>query len=89
VLTNEIDQFTDDPDQTTAVMGKVVKVSLPMAVWFGLDGPKARGLVNPDGSLRPTGEAFKPFIETNFRGDDCRSAGSKHCVPVRRKQPET
>lgn len=67
VLTNEVGQYTDDPNQTTAVMGKIVELGLPLAVWFGLDGPKARGLVNLDGSLRPTGEAFKAFIE-QFEG---------------------
>ena len=66
VITNEIGQQTDDPDQTTAVMSKIVDLGLPIAVWFGLDGPKARGLVNSDGSLRPTGEAFKRFIEDKF-----------------------
>ncbi|MGC8916906.1 MAG: hypothetical protein ACP5NF_08010 [Thermoanaerobaculum sp.] len=62
VLTNEIGQTNDDPNQTTAVMGKVVRLGLPMAVWFSVDAPKARALVNPDGTLRPTGEAFKRFI---------------------------
>ena len=66
VITNEIGQFTDDPKQTTAVMGKIVELGLPIAVWFGLDGPRARGLVNLDGTLRPTGEAFKRFIEERF-----------------------
>ncbi len=67
IITNEIGQFTDDPNQTTAVMAKIVELGLPIAVWFGLDGPQARGLVNLDGSLRPTGEAFKRFIERNFK----------------------
>ncbi len=67
VITNEIGQFTDDPHQTTAVMGKIVELGLPMAVWFGLDGPKARGLVNLDGSLRPTGQAFQRFIQQNLK----------------------
>ncbi len=66
VITNEIGQFTNDPNQTTTIMGKIVELGLPIAVWFGLDGPKARGLVNLDGSLRPTGEAFKRFIEERF-----------------------
>ncbi len=56
VITNEVGQWTDDPEQTTAVMSKIVQLGLPLAVWFGLDGPKARGLVNMDGSLRPTGQ---------------------------------
>ncbi len=66
VITNEIGQWTDDPNQTTAVMSKIVQLGLPIAVWFGLDGPKARGLVNLDGSLRPTGEAFQRFILSTF-----------------------
>jgi len=67
LLTNEIGQHNDDPNQTTAVMGKVVELGLPIAVWFSVDAPKARGLVNMDGSLRPTGEAFQRFVESVFR----------------------
>ncbi|MDQ7828693.1 MAG: hypothetical protein QN122_02400 [Armatimonadota bacterium] len=67
VITNEVGQLTDDPNQTTAVMGKIVELGVPIAVWFGLDGPKARGLVNADGTLRPTGEAFKRFIDEHFK----------------------
>ena len=67
VLTNEIGQHTDDPDQTKAILSKVVELKLPIAVWFSVDAPKARALVNPDGTLRPTGEAFKHFIESTFR----------------------
>ncbi|WP_038049756.1 glycoside hydrolase family protein, partial [Thermoanaerobaculum aquaticum] len=66
VITNEVGQTTDDPNQTTAVMGKIVELGIPIAVWFGMDGPKARGLVDVDGSLRPTGEAFRQFIAQNF-----------------------
>ncbi len=69
VITNEIGQITGDPSQTTAIMDKVVELGLPIAVWFGLDGPKARGLVDVDGSLRPTGEAFQYFIESTFRNN--------------------
>jgi hypothetical protein len=48
-------------------MGAIVELGLPIAVWFGLDEPKARGLVNPDGSLRgPAGEAFRRFIARFF-----------------------
>ena len=67
VITNEVGQQTDDPNQTTAVMSKIVDLGLPIAVWFGLDGPKARGLVNQDGSLRPTGQAFQRFIQQKFK----------------------
>ena len=65
-ITNEIGQHTDDPDQTTAVMRKVVELGLPVAVWFSVDAPKARALVDPDGALRPTGEAFRRFVASTF-----------------------
>ncbi len=67
VITNEVGQFNDDPNQTTLVMAKIVELSLPIAVWFSIDGPKARALVNLDGTLRPTGEAFQRFIQQNFK----------------------
>lgn len=67
VITNEVGQTTDDPHQTTSVMGQIVELALPIAVWFALDGPRARGLVNPDGTLRPTGEAFQRFVAQNFK----------------------
>lgn len=67
VITNEVGQQTDNPKQTTGVMGKIVELRLPIAVWFGLDGPKARGLVNTDGSLRPTGKAFQRFLRDRIR----------------------
>lgn len=76
VITNEVGQFTDDPTQTSTIMDKIVKLNLPIAVWFGIDGPKARGLVNTDGSLRPTGEAFRRFIESTFKSGDCPSTTS-------------
>lgn len=66
VITNEVGQTTDDPDDTTTIMRALVEVGIPIAVWFGLDGPKARGLVERDGTLRPTGEAFRRFVLTTF-----------------------
>lgn len=67
VITNEVGQTNDDPNQTTAVMGKLVELGIPIAVWFGLDGPRARGLVNPDGTLRPSGEAFQRFVAQGLK----------------------
>ncbi len=66
VMTNEVGQLTDDPTETWNKMGTIVELRLPIAVWFAQDGPKARGLVNGDGSLRPTGEAFRRFIAQTF-----------------------
>ena len=83
VITNEIGQFTDDPGQTTAVMGKIVEMGLPIAVWFGLDGPKARGLVDPGGTLRPTGKAFSDFIHERF-GEGAAGAGRPSSSQIHR-----
>ncbi len=66
VLTNEVGQHNLDPRQTTAVMAKVVELGLPVAVWFAQDGPRARGLVDGDGTLRATGLAFRKFIAERF-----------------------
>ena len=82
VITNEIGQHNDDPKQTTAVMGKVVELSLPIAVWFSVDAAKARALVNLDGSLRPTGQAFKGFIKSTFRYNYCRRRPNERFQPA-------
>jgi hypothetical protein len=67
VLTNEIGQHSEDPNQTMAIMGKVVELGLPIAVWFSVDALKARGSVNMNGRLRPIGQVFQRFIESTFR----------------------
>jgi hypothetical protein len=67
VITNEVGQFNLDPNQTTSLMRKLARLQIPIAVWFGLDGPLAKGLVNSDGTLRVTGQAFKDFIQRNYR----------------------
>jgi hypothetical protein len=67
VISNEVGQFNEDPDQTRAVMSKLVELDLPVVIWFGMDGPKARGLMEKDGRLRPTGEAFRQFILAVYR----------------------
>mgnify|MGYP000114960707 FL=1 len=93
VITNEIGQHNDDPDQTTTVMGKAMELGLPIAVWFSVDAPKARALVNPDGSLRSTGEAFQRFIQEHFGlEDDRRRSPGRHLPPgargnLRRESP--
>ncbi len=65
-ITGEVGQFTGDPAQTKAVMAKLAELGVRVAVWFAQDGPKARGLVGRDGSIRPTGEAFREFIGEHF-----------------------
>lgn len=62
VLSNEVGQWNDDPAQTTAIMAAIVRLGLPIAVWYSVDGPRSRALVEPDVTLRPTGRAFQAFI---------------------------
>lgn len=69
-MTNEVgQQGNESPEQVKNVMAKMVDLSIPYALWFSGDVEGyggARSLLNPDGSLRPNGEAFDEFIETNF-----------------------
>ncbi|MDR7450001.1 MAG: hypothetical protein QN197_12510, partial [Armatimonadota bacterium] len=62
VVTNEIGQHDDNPQTTTALLMAVAELRLPYAVWFSVDAARARALMNPDGTLRPTGEAFRAFM---------------------------
>lgn len=70
VMTNEVGQQANtDPGQVTNVMREIVRQGLPYAVWFSMDtNPPngARALNEATGTLRPNGEAFANFIQTNF-----------------------
>lgn len=69
-LSNESGQQQNtDPGQVTSVMQEIVNLKLPVAVWFSIDIQGfggARALNEPDGTIRPNGEAFKNFISQNF-----------------------
>lgn len=68
VITNEIgEKFIPDPNVVTGLLAAVLDLKLPMAVWFSADIGFARGLVNPDGSLRPNGMAFAEFVHQHTR----------------------
>lgn len=66
VVTNELGQRDDDPVWTREMMEAVLAIDVPVAVWFAQDGPRARGLVEPTGRLRPTGEAFRAVVAERF-----------------------
>jgi hypothetical protein len=65
-ITNEIGQRTEDPADTRRLLDGILRVGLPVAIWYGSDARLARGLVDFDGTLRPTGEAFRAFILDHF-----------------------
>ncbi len=64
IVTNEIGQHDDNPQTTTALLEAVADLGLPFAVWFSIDAAQARALMDPDGTLRPTGEAFRAFLRS-------------------------
>ncbi|MBI2309273.1 hypothetical protein HYU89_00005 [Candidatus Collierbacteria bacterium] len=70
-MSNEVGQQQNtDPNQVTKIMQKIVDLQLPFAVWFSIDISifgEAKGLTNPDGSLRANGEAFRDFISAKFQ----------------------
>jgi hypothetical protein len=66
VLTNEIGQRNTDPATTTAILSMVVQLKLPFAVWFSSDARLSKALIDPDGSLRPTGTTFESFATSHF-----------------------
>jgi hypothetical protein len=72
VITNEIGQHTDDPHQTTAVMAKVVELGLPIAVWFNVDAPKARGW------LILTARCAPPARRSNVSLTRCSEDAAQH-----------
>lgn len=61
-ISNEIGQRNLDPGTTTSMLAGVRNLGLPYAVWFAIDATLARALVEPDGTLRETGEAFRSFL---------------------------
>jgi hypothetical protein len=63
VISNEMGQHDTDPDGVTRMLDKVIELEVPIAVWFSSDGRLAKALVDPDGDLRPNGEAFRQVIQ--------------------------
>lgn len=63
---NELGPPTEDGDITTGLMQTILDFDLDVAVWFSRDVRVARALVDLDGSLRPSGEAYAGFIRTHF-----------------------
>jgi hypothetical protein len=61
-ITNEVGQRNLDPGTTSSVLAGLRDLGLRYAVWFSIDATLARALIEPDGTLRPTGVAFRSFV---------------------------
>lgn len=62
VMTNETGQQNDDPTQTENQLRLLRDLGVAPIVWFSVDTKYARGLVDRNGRLRPTGEAFRRVV---------------------------
>lgn len=72
-MSNETGQLNEDGATTNGIMNEAFKLGLPHLIWFSFDWradkeeeENARALQNPDGTLRPSGEAYKAFIREHF-----------------------
>jgi hypothetical protein len=78
LMTNEMGQQDDSPATVTNLLTQAVELKLPYVIWFSIDPTDKTAnnankkliptaLNNTDSTLRPTGEAFKAFIQAHFR----------------------
>lgn len=74
VISNEVGSATTSPQTVTAILQEAVDLHMAYLNWFsgditthGNNGDvqQVRALQNPDGSLRPTGDAFAAFVKTH------------------------
>jgi hypothetical protein len=67
VVTNELGQRDTDPSVTTGLMDMIVRVKIPIVIWFSSDSRLSMALVDQGGSLRATGGAFEAFIKSHYK----------------------
>jgi hypothetical protein len=76
LMSNEMGQQDTSPLTVTSLMSEVLELKMPYAIWFSIDpadkapnNPNKKliptALNNQESSLRPTGDAFKAFIQTH------------------------
>lgn len=66
VLSNEIGQRNDNPEQTASTLAAAQRAGVAIVIWYSIDTPgsgaRARALWAPDGELRATGRAFLAWV---------------------------
>ncbi len=73
LISNEMGQKDDNPVTVVNLLTESLKLRLSYVIWFSGTSGKAdktsnpTPLINPDNTLRPTGEAFKTFLHGHFR----------------------
>jgi hypothetical protein len=67
-VTNELGPDTVDFDITNRLMQTLRDLDVRFAIWYSTDARIARALVDRDGTLRPSGQAYAEFIRSHFAG---------------------
>ncbi|MFO0761771.1 MAG: hypothetical protein U0359_35335 [Byssovorax sp.] len=69
LMTDQLGQRNDAGPETEAKLVLTKELGLPFVVWHSVDGGGTRSLVDPDGTLRPTGERFAKLSAGAVCGD--------------------
>jgi hypothetical protein len=59
---SQMSQGDTNPQTVGRLLAAALEAGLPWVTWYSMDRPGTRSLVNPDGTLRPNGEAFAAFM---------------------------
>lgn len=71
VVSNESGTRSSSPELAAAMLDEISAAGLEYFIWFSGDGEGgARALTNDDGSLRPSGEAFKNYVQKHKAAND-------------------
>lgn len=63
VISNEMGQRQVDPSWVNNMLSEAFNLKMPVVVWFSSDARLAKALVDSNGSLRDTGQAFRTFVQ--------------------------
>jgi hypothetical protein len=65
VISNECGERSSSPELVPQMLEEFAKYNLDYVIWFSGDGEAGgKALQNEDGTLRPSGDAFKSFVQT-------------------------
>jgi hypothetical protein len=65
-VSNEFATNSQDPQPIGQLMQTVLDLHLRYAVWYSADARIAVSLVEPQGQLRASGDAFQSFVRSHF-----------------------
>jgi len=63
VVTHEMGQYDTNPATVTGHLATLDRLDLPIIIWFDADGNPAFGLHDEPGHLRPSGTAYRTYVD--------------------------